>query len=163
MLDELTVGDIMTREVISVSPDTPLKAVAELLVDRRISGVPVTEADGTLVGVLTESDLLDEKRRRVAIPRMMLFGVYTLPEKLLQEAWEEGGKLTAADVMTRRLFTLPEDAPALQAANAIVERKINRIPIVRDGKLVGLVTRADILRAMARSWGGAERRRASPA
>jgi CBS domain-containing protein len=144
--------DIMVEAVVTVSPDTSLRRIAEVLVEHRISGVPVTEADGTLVGIVTESDLLDEEKRRVRLPRTALFGVYLVPERVVREAFEEGETLTAQDIMTKRLVTVREDTPAREAVELMLSRKVNRVPVVREGKLVGLITRADALRALHAHW-----------
>lgn len=151
-MEELTARDIMTTPVVTVTPQTTLREIAELLAEKRISGVPVVDEEGRVVGIVSETDLIDEERRRVALPRTTLFGVYTLPERVLREAYDEGDTLTAADLMTRRVFTLPEDTPAREVAEEMVARKINRIPITRDGRLVGIVTRADVLRAVLAHW-----------
>jgi CBS domain-containing protein len=154
-MEELTAADIMTPGVLSVSPDTPLREIARILCDRGISGVPVTDAEGRVVGIVSETDLIDENKRRSALPRMALFGVIILPERVIQQAFNEGDTLTAKDVMTKRVFTLAEEVPAREVAEEMVQRKINRIPITRDGKLVGIVTRADVLRAVQAHWHGA--------
>jgi CBS domain-containing protein len=151
-MEDLTARDIMTQEPLTVSPGMSLREVAELLVRHRISGVPVVEADGTVAGILTEADLIDEEKRRVKLPRMALFGVYLVPEAVIRDAVDEGNSLTARDLMTRKVFTLPEDAPAREVAEEMVARKVNRIPITRDGKLIGIVTRADALRAITAHW-----------
>lgn len=148
----LTAGDIMTREPLSVSPDITLRAIAELLGERRISGVPVVEADGTVVGIVSETDLIDEEKRRARVPRAALFGVFQLPERVLDEAFEHGDLLTARDLMTHPAFTLPEDVPMREVVEEMLSRKINRIPITHDGKLVGLVARSDVLRALEAQW-----------
>jgi CBS domain-containing protein len=151
-MDDLTAADIMTTHVVTVTPDTTLGAVAELLVAHHISGVPVVEPDGTLVGILSETDLIDENKRRVKLPRTALFGVVLLPEALIREAWDEGNDLCAADLMSKRVFSLTEEAPAREVAGEMLSRKINRIPITRDGRLVGIITRSDLLRAVQAHW-----------
>jgi len=148
VMNEPTAGDIMTPEVVAVTPKTSLREIAELLMQHRISGVPVVEPDGSVVGIVSESDLIDEEKRRVRLPRTALFGVFLIPEKVLREAYEEGDRLTARDLMTRKVFTLPESVPAREVIAEMLARKINRIPITRNGKLVGIVARADALRAI---------------
>lgn len=150
---ELTAADIMTREVISVSPDATLREAAELVTENRISGVPVVEADGTVIGILSESDLLDEEKRHVKLPRTALFGLFPVPEHVLKEAFEGGDLLKARDLMSTHVFTLPEDATAQEVVEEMLARKVNRIPITRDGKLVGIVARSDALRALVTRLG----------
>lgn len=150
---ELRAADFMTRDVISVSPDTSLREAAELVAENRISGVPVVESDGTVVGILSESDLLDEEKRHVKLPRTALFGLFPIPEHVLKEAFEGGDLLKVRDLMSTHVFTLPEDAPAQQIVEEMLTRKVNRIPITRDGKLVGIVARSDALRALVTRLG----------
>lgn len=151
-MDDLTAADVMTAPVITITPDATLGVVAELLVTRHISGVPVVEPDGTLVGILSESDLIDENKRRVKLPRTALFGVVLVPEPLIREAWDEGNDLCASDLMSKPVFTLPHDVPAREVAEELLSRKIHRIPITQDGRMVGIVTRSDLLRAIRAHW-----------
>jgi CBS domain-containing protein len=146
--------DIMAQDVIYVRPDTPLRMIAELLIDQEISGVPVLDDQRRVVGMVSETDLIDEEKRKVPLPRSLLFGTHTLPQEVFQEVAEEANRLTAADVMTRRVFSLPETATVRELAEEMVSRKINRVPIVRDEQLVGLVTRADVLGAIRHDWRG---------
>jgi CBS domain-containing protein len=148
MLDDRTAGEIMTREVISVAPHTTLREIADLLIEHKISGVPVVEVDGTVVGVVSETDLINEDKRRIAIPRSALFGLFPIPEAALREAFDDGERLTAADLMTRHPYTATEETSAREICRALVEKHVNRVPVVRDRKLVGVITRADILRAL---------------
>lgn len=148
MLDDRTAGEIMTRDVVSVTPETTLHEIAELLIARNISGVPVVDTHGAVVGIVSETDLINEEKRRVAIPRSLLFGVFTIPESALREAFADGESLTAADLMTRHPYTVQEDTSAREVCRALVERQVNRVPVVREGRLVGVITRADVLRAL---------------
>jgi CBS domain-containing protein len=151
-MENRTASEIMTAPVVTVAPDTSLRRIAELLVEHRISGVPVVEADGSVAGIVSETDLLDEEKRRVRLPRTALFGVYLLPEHVIREAFEEGESLTAQDVMTRRVVTVAADTPAQEVVELMLDRKINRVPVVREGKLVGIITRSDALRALHAHW-----------
>jgi CBS-domain-containing membrane protein len=85
--------------------------------------------------------MIDEEKRRVHLPRTAQFGVFLVPEKVLQEACEDGNRLTASNLMTRKVVTLPEETPAREVVVEMLARKVNRIPITCEGKLVGIVTR----------------------
>lgn len=150
-MQELTAGDIMTRDVVSVSPDTPLREIVDRLVERRISAAPVLE-QGRVVGLVSETDLIDEEKRRVRLPRTLLFGVLPILEEAVREAYDEAVSLTARDLMTRKVFTVPRETPARAVADAMVTRKVNHVPVTRDGRLVGIIARADILRAVQAQW-----------
>jgi CBS domain-containing protein len=150
---ELTAAEIMTRKVVTLSPDQTLREAAEVLAKHRISGAPVVDADARVIGVLSEADLIDPEKRRVKLPRTSFFGIMQLPESVLREAFDEGATLTVRDLMTRKVVTLPDDATTAQVVDAMVGRRVNRIPITRDGRLAGIITREDVLGVVRRQWG----------
>jgi CBS domain-containing protein len=116
-----TAKDIMTTRVVTVKPSTPIADAARLLVRRKISGVPVVdEKDKTkVVGILTEADLL-------AAP---------------------AGAKTVAEVMRKRVISVSPETPIDEIVAILVKRKIKRVPVLEGGKLVGIVSRIDVLRA----------------
>ena len=145
----LTAKDVMTRDVESVAPEATLHEVAERFAARHIGGAPVVDpATGELVGIITEADLLNEDKRRAAIPRQALFGFMLVSEERWRSAYDEGFALRARDVMTRDVFTAAEDTPLAELADQMVRRRINRIPIVRGDSLVGMVTRGDLVQGL---------------
>lgn len=139
--------EIMSRDVVTVRPETPLREVAELLASRHLSGVPVVDAEGRLLGVLTESDLM----RRIAAPAEAPAGFLG---GLIRDAAAEAGRFaklhgrTAQDVMTPDPLCVPPDAPVAEVAKLLEEKRIRRLPVVSEGRLLGLVSRADILKAV---------------
>ena len=145
-----TIGEVMTKDVLTVSPETPLKDVARLLVERRISGVPVVDLTGAVVGVVSEADLLiKEAGEENVTPRRM---GWLLGEG--HEAGERRSKVAAVDAgqaMTGPAVTGSPDMPVGTAAALMTERRVNRLPVVQDGRLVGIVTRADLIRSFVRS------------
>ena len=147
----LTAADVMTREVITVSADATLREVAEILTQAGISGAPVVDADGRLVGIISESDLLNEEKRREALPRTALYGTVLISEEKLMRAYKGGLSLKAWDVMTRDVITAEEDTSADEVCDLMITNRVNRIPVVRDGKPVGIITRSDLLLGMLRS------------
>jgi CBS domain-containing protein len=156
--------DIMTRDVKTVRADAPLREAAELFTTHGISGAPVVDETGNVVGMVSESDLINPEKRRAALPRMAVFGVYVVPEETLQRAYQEGMSLPTREVMSRNVLSAAEDTPADELARRMVASRINRVPILRDNKPVGIVTREDILRGLMTSPGAApvaEDRRAS--
>jgi CBS domain-containing protein len=145
-----TVGDMMTRSVLSVSPATPLKDVARLLVEHRISGLPVVDDTGRVVGVISEGDLLVKEQRRDAIrhrPLARIFGDSAETRQLLAKAEAS----TAGDAMTAPAITVETNTPVSVAAARMIERRINRLPVTEHGRLVGIVTRADVIRAFVQT------------
>jgi CBS domain-containing protein len=132
--------DIMSAPVTTVTPDTSLKDIAATLVDQRIGAVPVVNADEELIGIVSEADLirlettpdsrtsiLPAPRRRGALPR------------------------TAGEVMTRDVVSMNEDADVAQVARIMLQRRLKQIPIVVRKHVVGIVSRRDVLKVLARS------------
>ena len=146
-----TARDVMTRNVALVRADQTLREAAALLTECHISGAPVVDRDGRLVGVLSESDLLSDARRDAAIPRFAVLGLSPVPDDLFRRAYDDGWKLRAENLMTRKIVTARQDTPLSELADTMVRRRINRIPIVADKDdkmLVGIVTREDVLRGL---------------
>jgi CBS domain-containing protein len=140
------VRDLMTRDVLTLTPETPLKRAAELLARERISGAPVVDDDGRVVGVLSEADVL-VKASAVA-PRSGLLGW------LLEPAPDYRDKIAATRVeeaMSAPAVTIAPDRGVHDAASLMIDESVNRLPVVDDGALVGIVTRADVVRAFTRT------------
>lgn len=145
----MQIRDVMTTKVITVGPDTPAPEIARLLVENRISGVPVVDPEGRVLGVVSEGDLIrrledtDDGRRR-----SWWLELLASPERRAEEYVKAHGRL-ARDVMTAEVVVIDEQATLGEAARLLEEKHVKRLPVVRDGKLVGLVSRADLLRALA--------------
>ncbi len=144
----MKVRDIMRRDVITVRPETPLKEVARLLVEHGISGLPVVDGEGRVVGVVSEGDLIVKERGETGRPRLL--GALLASERARAELAKVEAR-TAGDAMTSPPITIEPTAPVRVAAARMVERQVNRLPVVEDGRLVGIVTRADLVRAFVRS------------
>ena len=133
----------MTREPTTISRETPLKDAAELLARHRISGIPVVE-DGTVVGVLSEADIVarstGSRESRSLVPAF-LGGRKPEPDV---------DATSAGDAMTSPAITIAPERAVAEAARVMVDRKVNRLPVVDDSELVGIVTRADLVRAFVR-------------
>ncbi len=142
------VGDVMTRDVVSVTPDTPIKDAATMLAERGISGLPVCDADGRVVGVLSEADLLVKQGG----PQRASGGLFAwLVETASAPDLAKLQAHTAGEAMTSPAITAEPETPAAGAARTMVERGVNRLPVVEDGRLVGIVTRADLVRLFTRT------------
>jgi CBS-domain-containing membrane protein len=134
----MKVHEIMTPSVISVSEDAPVREVAQLLNRHRISGLPVCDSNGLMVGLITEYDLIAKPDAR-----------------------------TAGDAMSRDVIAVMEDTGVDEVRFLLVNRKIKRVPVLRGQRLVGIVSRADLVREIALTWvcqvcGDAERGRNPP-
>lgn len=141
--------DLMSRNLVVVAPETPVSAITELLASRGISAVPVIDAEGNPVGLVTEGDLI---RRLAEAPRGPLgwfLDMFRSPKPLVARFAKAHGA-TARDVMSAELVTVPEDASAETIAQLMERHHIRRVPVLHDGKLAGIVSRADLLRAVLR-------------
>ena len=124
----MNVRDVMSTRVIAVRPEEPLKEVARILVSNRIGGVPVTDREGHVLGIVSESDLEPTKEEAPLRPVR-----------------------TAADVMTRPVITLTEDDTVTQAARVLQFHRVKRAPVLRHRVVVGMITRSDLLRPYLRT------------
>jgi CBS domain-containing protein len=147
----MRVQDVMTRSVISVRPDTPLREVARVLDEHRISGVPVVDEAGTLLGVVSEADFLVEAQGGPAVvrrsPIARLFG----RDGDARSPGDRHFASTASELMTSPVITIGPDELIADAAALMTKERINRLPVVEEGKLVGIVTRADLVRSYVRT------------
>jgi len=143
----MKIESLMTKHVVTATPETPLKRVARVLTRYRISGVPVVDA-GIVLGVVTEADILCKEQGLAPQPGGP-FG------RLFEKAdAAEGSRLlarTAAEAMTAPPVTISPHAPVTEAARIMITRHVNRLPVVDDGRLVGIVSRADLVRAFHRT------------
>lgn len=144
----MKVNDIMERGPITVSPDTSLRELAHLLTEHQISGVPVVDDTGRCLGVVSEGDLLVKQLNRPLgrrVPLEWLIGERHDPAELRRRA-----ATTAAEAMSAPPVTITADRPIRDAAALMVDRKVNRLPVIADGRVVGIVTRSDMVRAYLR-------------
>ena len=158
MLDEavFTAGDLMTRDVAVVHPETSLLDAVKLMAQRRVSGVPVVDSDGKVVGVLSEGDLVrwhEGYSERQARWLDMLAEGFQLAPAFLDGVREQHRKVKT--VMSPGAVTVTEDMPAREVAHLMHSKNIKRLPVMRDGKLVGIVARSDLVRALAAKLGEA--------
>ncbi len=146
----LTVRDVMTRSVVSVHRSTPLKEVAQALIDNEISGLPVVDVDGAVVGVVSEADLLVKEQGADAISHRPL-ARFLGESRQSRAQLAKVGAITAGEAMTSPPITITSSRPVTEAAAIMTSRQVNRLPVVDDGKLVGVISRADLVRAYVRS------------
>jgi len=135
----------MTRGVATVTPDAPLRDAASVLVERRVSGVPVVGAQGEVVGVLSEADIVTKASGRTERSGLLtwLFDSEFATAKVTAK--------TAGEAMSAPAVTIASAKAVHEAARLMIDEGVNRLPVVDDGVLVGIITRADIVRAFTRS------------
>jgi CBS domain-containing protein len=145
----MTVADVMTRDVVSVSTVTPVSAVANILAGKRISAVPVVGADGRLVGIVSESDLIRRAEIGTERPRSWWHKVFPDAHATASDYVRTHGR-KAQHVLTSRVVTAAEHMTLADVADIMERRRLKRLPVVRGDVLVGIVSRSDLIKALAR-------------
>ena len=140
--------DVMTRDVVTVTGATSVHEVARLMTERHISGVPVVSADGALLGIISQSDLLHRAELGTERKKKAWLRFFQDRDSMAAEFAKSHG-LKVQDVMTRTLVSVHEDAELQDVATTLASSNIKRVPVVRDGKLVGIVSRGDLVRALS--------------
>jgi CBS domain-containing protein len=150
---DLKVADIMERNVVTASPDDDVQSLIRLLREHELPGVPVTTDDRRLAGIVTESDLiLRGDDSEVHLPHYLeLFGgiVFLEPLKHLEDQLRKAFATKVSDMMSTEVLTVSPEASVHEAARLISSSGHNRLPVVDDGRLVGVVTRVDVLEALS--------------
>ena len=145
----------MTTEVLTVSPETSIADLSKTLENRQIGGVPVVDQDGRLVGVITQSDLVERARDLELPPAINILDLHIylqIPSHLLQRVEKMLGT-TVGDCMSAEPVTVAPDTPVSQIAALMTKQKVHTIPVLKAGKIVGVIGKMDLVRAMAREPG----------
>ncbi|MBX9698879.1 MAG: CBS domain-containing protein [Acetobacteraceae bacterium] len=137
----------MTPDVVTVPPETPVLAVARLLAERGISAVPVLDRAGALKGIVTEADLIRRLAGQADAPKGWWASLFADPAAEADRYARTHG-VSAADIMTESVVTVAEGATAVEIAHLMEDSHIRRVLVVTDGRLRGIVSRADLLRAL---------------
>ena len=140
--------DIMTPDVITIAPSLGVEEIAQLLLSCNISGVPVIDAEDRLIGLVSEGDLLRRREGRTERQRSWWLGLLASSEERAREFVKTHGR-TAEQLMTREVITVTADTPVGEIAHILERRRIKRVPVVEDGKIVGIVSRANLLHGLA--------------
>lgn len=161
----MNAAQVMTRQPVTAGPTMSAREVARLLLDHRISAVPVVDASGALLGIVSEGDLV----RRGDVVRddrqswwlqMLAEGEDLAPGFL---AYVRVGDRTVRDLMTREVVTVDDETPLPDVARLLEEHRIKRVPVLRQGRVVGIVSRADMVRALTHDEEKATERPPRPA
>ena len=140
--------DIMSREVVTVTPATPIGEVARLMTEKRISGIPVVTESGTVIGIVSESDLIRRAELGSEPKHKWWLALFSDPDAMAHEYAKTHG-IKAQDAMSRQVVTIGENADLKEIADTLERHRVKRVPVVRDGKLAGIVSRADLVRAFS--------------
>jgi CBS domain-containing protein len=154
MLEEavFTAGDLMSRDVVVVQPDAPLLQAVTVMADHHLSGLPVVDKDGAILGVLSEGDLVrwhEGITEKQAHWLDLLADGFELAPSFVESIRAQHNTVRSA-MSTGRLVSVSEDTPARQVAHLMHQQGVKRVMVLRDGKLVGIVSRSDLIRALVR-------------
>lgn len=137
--------DIMTTDVVTVGPEAETPEIARLMLERCVSAIPVVDGKRRILGIVSEGDLI--RRAECGADRGRSWWLALLADRTAEFIKSYGTR--AEDLMTRDVITLPEEATLAEIAQVLEAHRIKRMPVVRDGRLVGIVSRADVLRGLA--------------
>ena len=150
----LTAQDIMTRDVTTARKDMSVKELAQLLHDKKISGVPVVDDQDNLIGIVTENDLIDQTKK-IHIPTVMaLFDSFVFLENpdRLEKDLRKMSASTVGDICSSKIITAKIDTPVDELATTMSEKKVHTLPILdNEGNMMGVIGKSDIIRTIAQN------------
>ncbi|MFH0916114.1 MAG: CBS domain-containing protein [bacterium] len=152
-MDELKVGDIMETEVVTVGPSTTVRELAEILAKEKISGVPVVDDQRRVVGMVSEADIIlqDADLHFPYYIQLLDSVIYLQSFAKFEERFRKAFGSKVTQIMSEEVIAISPHASVRDAATLMADRKVNRLPVVAEGTLVGIVTRGDIVQAIADS------------
>ena len=161
----MRVRDVMSADVVTLAPTTTLREAAITLADESVGGCPVVDDQGRMVGMLSEVDILEalktqNKELRMLMPPEITFGisfVEVIKEREALAAFKEIERTLVRDVMATAVHAVSPDDHVEKAIRLMVEHKVHRIPVLEGGRLVGILTRGDVLRGFFRNMGATSR------
>ena len=149
-----TVADVMSRDPIVVKPETPLNEAVQILAQRRISGLPVVDDVGKLVGIISETDLMWQETG-VTPPAYIMFldsVIYLQNPATYERDLHKALGQTVGEVMSKNSITVSPDKTVREAAKLMQDHNVHRLPVLEsEGQVIGILTRGDVIRAMAAS------------
>ncbi|HWR58303.1 MAG TPA: CBS domain-containing protein [Thermodesulfovibrionales bacterium] len=142
--------DVMTKDVVTVKPETTVEELGRLFIEKGMSGAPVVDAGGNIIGIVTENDLIN-KNSRLHIPTILrLFDAYIpLGTSRLETEIKKMTASTVGEVCTKKVVTIDEETTVDEIATIMNEKKIHLLPVVSRGKVVGIVGKKDLIRGIA--------------
>lgn len=149
----LTAKDIMTKNVVTVTDDTSLEKLSSLLIANEISGVPVLDSAGGLYGIVTENDLI-RQNKRLHIPTVVSFldaAIYLESSKKFEAEVKRVTATKVGEICTRKVVTITEDMTMTDIATLMSEKKVYLLPVLKGGRITGIVGKRDVVKAIARA------------
>jgi len=151
MKSPLTAGDIMTRDVATTTADGALHAAVRLMLERKVSGLPVMDHAGAIIGILTEGDLLRRVELDTSTRVASWLDFFRSPGRPARDYIATHSRVVG-DIMTKTVLTVDEAAPLSEVVGIMQSKHVKRVPVLAGGSLVGMVSRSDFLRALAESF-----------
>ena len=151
-MNDLTAAEIMKSEVVTIREDASVQELAKLLARKKISGVPVVDDQNRVVGIVSEGDLVSQDAD-IHFPHYIeLLGniIYLESVKKYEERLEKAAASSVSEIMTTEVISVQKDASIEEVATLMTDKEVNRLPVVDGDILVGIITRADVVRAMAK-------------
>jgi CBS-domain-containing membrane protein len=149
----ITAKEVMTEEVITVTKDTSIKDLSDLLIKHKVNGFPVVDEDGQLIGIVTEKNLI-EQNKNLHIPTVIaLFDavIYLESGKKFEEEVKRFNATQVKDIYTSNVVTVSSDANIHEIASMMAEKSVHSIPVVDDNKILGIIGKLDIIKGLAQS------------
>lgn len=144
-------SDIMRTEVATVTPDMTVEELGRLFIEKDISGAPVVSAEGKLLGIVTENDLIS-RNKRLHIPTVLrLFDAFIPLEgsKAVEEEIRKIGAQSVSDICVTKVITISEDTPIEEIATIMSEKRLHLLPVLKEGRLVGIVGKREMIKSIA--------------
>lgn len=148
----LKAKDIMTKDVITVKSDAPIEELAKILIEHKISGVPVLNESGELDGIVTENDLISQNKRLHIPTFIRLFDAFIMierPSKIEKEIKKMAATIVG-DICIKDVITITEDTPIEDIATIMAEKKVHLIPVVEGRKIRGIIGKMDLIKGMVK-------------
>ena len=150
-MDQLTVREIMTTAVVTAKPETTVRELADILAKNKISGVPVVDDEGRVLGMVSEADIILQDAD-LHFPYYIQFlesVIYLQSVHKFEERFRKQIGSKVSEIMTEEVVSATPEATVREVATLMADRNVNRLPVTENGRLVGIVTRGDIVRAIA--------------
>ncbi len=135
--------EIMTKRVITVKEDTPVREVIRILLENKISGVPVVDKEDNLIGIISEADLIYKEKSLLPITS------YHENHKKFMDDYRKSLAKIAGEIMTRDVITVSEEATVEEVATLMLEKRIKRVPVIKGKKIIGIICRPDIIKTLS--------------
>lgn len=144
-------SDIMRTDITPASPDMTVEELGRLFIEKNVSGLPVLDGNGNLMGIVTEHDLIN-RNKKLHIPTVLrIFDAFIPLEGFgaVEKEFRRMSAVVVSEILTTNVVTIAEDTPLDEIATIMSEKKVHHLPVLRDGKLVGVVEQHDVIKGIA--------------